>query len=101
MNQILATIKCPADEVPHIREQLQELGVNMIEEQKVPYEQFIEESYQLACSGRSDHYLSVQWRTPVSYLHFSFDDSAEGREQSYFIEFHLKQIPLNLCYTMS
>lgn len=44
MNQILATIKCPADEVPHIREQLQELGVNMIEEQKVPYEQFIEES---------------------------------------------------------
>ena len=98
MNQILATIKCPADEVPHIREQLQELGVNMIEEQKVPYKQFIEDSRM-----NYDCVYQQAWeeKKAVSYLHFSFDDSAEGREQSYFIEFHLKQIPLNLCYTMS
>lgn len=52
--------------------------VRALLEQKAPHyrqagiqpelEQFIEESYQLACSGRSDHYLSVQWRTPFPLL---------------------------------
>lgn len=97
MSKILATIKCPNEEVEYIMEQLEALGVSQKTLESVPYDRFVEES-------RMDYdcVYARAWKEKkdVTYIHFSFEDSQEGRDACYHVEFYLKQIPLNLRYEM-
>lgn len=97
MSRILATIKCPNGEVEYITEQLGALGVNHITLEIVPYEKFVEESRM-----NYDCVFEQAWQAKeeVTYINFSFEDSDKGREACFFVEYNLKQIPLNLRYEM-
>lgn len=98
MSRILATIKSPYSEVEIIMKQLYALGVKDINLQMIPYEKFISESRM-----NYDCVYQQAWdeKVKVTYLSFSFEDSKEGREKCYYVEFNLKQIPLNIRYEMT
>ena len=98
MNKIYATVKCPVQAAPQMTEQLKTLGVGEIREERVSYDRFVKESRM-----NYDCVFQTAWeeKQEVSYLNFVFEDSALGREQYYYVEFHLKQIPLNLRYGFS
>lgn len=93
--RLYATIKAPASRAPELKAQLAALGVADVEERAVPYQVFAEES-----RLNYDCVFQEAWdeKRDVVYLDFSFEDSAQGREQTHFVEYHLKQIPLNLRY---
>ena len=79
-------------------EQLKMLGVEEIREERVPYDRFVKES---RMNYDCVYHPAWEEQKEVSYLNFAFEDSAQGREQCYYVEFHLKQIPLNLRYDYS
>lgn len=95
MNKIQATIKAPVSEAEAIKKELWALGVNEISTRSIPYERFVRESRM-----NYDCVFKQMWeeKSDVVYLDFYFDDSAQGREKAYCIEFNLKQVPLNLRY---
>lgn len=95
MNRIQATIKIPQSHVESISTQLRSLGVTEIIIQQVPYETFTKQSRM-----NYDCVFEQMWtdRVDVAYLNLFFEDTAEGREAAFHVEFNLKQIPLNLCY---
>ena len=96
MLQIQATIKAPESVVPELELELAALGVEQITQRRVPYETFAEES-----RLNYDCVYPEAWdeKKEVVYLSFFFDDSIEGREAAFRVEYGLKQIPLNLNYT--
>ena len=95
MYRIKATIKVPVSRVEGMLNRLQELGIDTVEAESIPYDQFAGES-------RMDYdcVFPEAWSDgeDVFYLRFYFDDSEEGRAKSYAVEYGLMQIPLNLCY---
>ena len=95
MLQIQATIKAPESMVSGLEQELTALGVEQIAQRRVPYEVFVEES-----RLNYDCVYPEAWeeKKEVVYLTFFFDDSNEGREAAFRVEYGLKQIPLNLNY---
>lgn len=95
MLQIQATIKAPESAVAGLEQELAALGVEQITQRRVPYKAFVEES-----RLNYDCVYPEAWeeKKEVVYLTFFFDDSNEGREAAFRVEYGLKQIPLNLNY---
>lgn len=95
MLKIQATIKAPVSAAADLKQKLASLGAGEVSEQIVSYETFVSES-----RLNYDCVYPEAWEDKVSvvYLTFFFDDSREGREAAFRVEYGLKQIPLNLRY---
>ncbi|MCD8398690.1 MAG: MBL fold metallo-hydrolase [Lachnospiraceae bacterium] len=95
MQKIRATIKVPVGFVERYLAILDQKGIEMVESEQVPYEKFCRES-----RLNYDCVFPQMWeeKQDVSYLHFYFDDTPEGRKASFDLEYDLMQIPLNLRY---
>ncbi|MDR1801438.1 MAG: hypothetical protein LBQ95_06340 [Lachnospiraceae bacterium] len=95
MKRILGTVKIPDRLTEEMSNDLKKLGVGEITESVVEYDDFIRTS-------RMDYDFvyreMITDKKPVVYLDFYFEDTDEGRDACYNVEFNLKQIPLNLRY---
>lgn len=95
MYRIKALVKIPTELTEGMLNKLYELGVETVEVEMIPHEQFVRES-----RLNYDCVFPQMWegKSDVSYLRFYFDDSPEGREAGFRLEYDFMQIPLNLCY---
>lgn len=95
MLKISATIKIPTEYVEEYLERLNKEGIETIVVEIIPYDRFVRES-----RLNYDCVFPQMWeeKKEVSYLRFTFGDSAEGRDACFRLEYNLMQIPLNLRY---
>lgn len=95
MRKIKATIKVPTSRAEEFLNQLYQESIEIVEVELVPYARFVRESRM-----NYDCVFPEMWteEKDVSYLRFYFEDSDEGRDESFKLEYALMQVPLNLCY---
>ena len=97
MKRILATVKIPERLTQEMTDELKKFGAGDIKASVVSYEKFMRTSrmdYDFAYREMEED------KKDVVYLDFSFDDTPEGWDASYNVEFNLKQIPLNLRFEL-
>ena len=95
MRKIKATIKVPTSRAEEFLNQLYREGIEIVEVELVPYTRFVRESRM-----NYDCVFPEMWteEKDASYLCFYFEDSDEGRDESFELEYAIMQVPLNLCY---
>ena len=95
MYRLRSTIKCPEEQKDKILDALNQLNIENIEVEEVPYDRFISESRLYW------DYVFPEMKSDeknVYYISYEFDDTPEGRQASHHCEWSIGWIPQNIRY---